>query len=365
MSKKNITQIQRFLILIILILICVILSLLILSKKQTQSVKESNETNINVSLRQSVEESQSFVFKPLEQNLSKVDLGKNDLNETTLTEENLSKNEANLSLFDLNKSVLIEQNLSKDTNLSQDINLSKEQNQSPILKEQNLSQKEKIKPNLTKGQKPKLAIIIDDMASKEQVKNAKALHLKINPSFFPSHTLHPNTPKLAKEFKFYMVHLPLEALYFQNKMPVLSPSDSEEVIEKNIIKIKSEFKDLRFINNHTGSLFTGDEEAMRKLYKVLARHNLIFVDSKTTHDSKAPKIAKEMQKTYIQRDVFLDNEDEVGYIKKQLLSAVKLAHKKGYAIVIGHPKHNTFKALRESKGLLESVELVYLSELYE
>ncbi|EKG8179599.1 divergent polysaccharide deacetylase family protein, partial [Campylobacter upsaliensis] len=233
--------------------------------------------------------------------------------------------------------------------------------------EQNLSKNEAKKENLKLiiGQKPKLAIIIDDMANKEQVKELKTLHLKLNPSFFPSHTLHPNTPKLAKEFEFYMVHLPLKALSFQNKMSVLSPEDSEEEIEKTIAKIKAEFKNLKFINNHTGSLFTSDEEAMRKLYKALDKYHLSFVDSKTIHHSKAPKIAKEMQKIYIKRDIFLDNEDDVNYVKNQLLNAVNLAQKRGYAIAIGHPKKNTFKALKESKELLKSVELVYLSELYE
>ena len=162
-----------------------------------------------------------------------------------------------------------------------------------------------------------------------------------------------------------MVHLPLKALSFQNKMSVLHQEDSEEEIEKTIAKIKGEFKNLKFINNHTGSLFTSDEEAMRRLYKVLDKYHLSFVDSKTIHNSKAPKIAKEMQKIYIKRDVFLDNEDDVIYIKNQLLSAVNLAKKRGYAIAIGHPKKNTFKALKESKELLKSVDLVYLSELYE
>ena len=81
-------------------------------------------------------------------------------------------------------------------------------------------------------------------------------------------------------------------------------------------------------------------------------------------DSKANKIAKELNVPYIQRDVFLDNEDDVNYVKKQLESAVKLTQKKGFVIAIGHPRKNTFKALEQSKDLLKSVDLVYLSEIY-
>ncbi|EAH9135568.1 divergent polysaccharide deacetylase family protein [Campylobacter upsaliensis] len=353
MSKKNISLIQKFLILIILVLICVILILLIVGKTQTKEAKKPNLNPSNHLFKENFLENQEAVFKPFEENLSQEREDKEEYFEANLSQKNALNNE----------SLVIDKNLSEDL---RELNFSKEQNQSLNL-EQNLSKNEAKKENLKPiiGQKPKLAIIIDDMANKEQVKELKALHLKLNPSFFPSHTLHPNTPKLAKEFEFYMVHLPLKALSFQNKMSVLSPEDSEEEIEKTIAKIKGEFKKLKFINNHTGSLFTSDEEAMRKLYKALDKHHLSFVDSKTIHNSKAPKIAKEMQKIYIKRDVFLDNEDDVDYVKNQLLNAVNLAQKRGYAIAIGHPKKNTFKALKESKELLKSVDLVYLSELYE
>lgn len=353
MLKKNISLIQKFLILIILVLICVILILLIVGKTQTKEAKKPNLNSSNHLLKENFLENQEAAFKPFEENLSQEKEDKEEYFEANLSQKNALNNE----------SLVIDKNLSEDL---RELNFSKEQNQSLNL-EQNLSKREAKQENLKLiiGQKPKLVIIIDDMANKEQVKELKALHLKLNPSFFPSHTLHPNTPKLAKEFEFYMVHLPLKALSFQNKMSVLSPEDSEEEIEKTIAKIKGEFKNLKFINNHTGSLFTSDEEAMRRLYKVLDKYHLSFVDSKTIHNSKAPKIAKEMQKIYIKRDVFLDNEDDVIYIKNQLLSAVNLAKKRGYAIAIGHPKKNTFKALKESKELLKSVDLVYLSELYE
>ncbi|MBS4274790.1 divergent polysaccharide deacetylase family protein [Campylobacter vulpis] len=352
MSKKNISLIQKILLLSILILICVILILLILSKKQTLQESKLKPTNSTFKTEELLE-NQNAVFKPLEADLSQAKVDEKEHFEANLSQKNALNNES----------------LATDKNLSEDLkelNLSKEQNQNLNL-EQNLSKNEAKQENLklVVGQKPKLAIIIDDMANEEQTRSLKALNLKLNPSFFPSHTLHPNTPKLANEFEFYMVHLPLKALSFQNKMPVLSPEDSKEEIEKTIAKIKDEFKDLKFINNHTGSLFTSDERAMRKLYKVLDKYHLSFVDSKTIHNSQAPKIAKEMGKIYIQRDVFLDNEDNVIYIKNQLLSAVNLAKKRGYAIAIGHPKKNTFKALKESKELLKSVELVYLSELYE
>ncbi|HEC1896373.1 TPA: divergent polysaccharide deacetylase family protein [Campylobacter jejuni] len=352
MSKKKLVQIQRYLIIAILFLLCIALALGILVKYQNSqdvsSVKpdyfidkqedliSSNKDHYEIGIFQDNEFDNNKSVSILEQKIQEID----DLN-TSLNEQNLSSVEQNLSL---------EQNfIPKDTNLTQD---------------QNLTFDEDIHLNKI-SKKPKLAIIIDDMANASQVRGLKALNLKLNPSFFPPDKNHSETPKLALKFDFYMVHLPLAAInYNKPELDTLNPNDSKERIFKKIKQIKKDFKDLRYINNHTGSLFTSNEEAMRKLYEVLKNQNIFFIDSKTIGNSKANKIAKELSMPYIQRDVFLDNEDDVNYVKKQLESAVKLAQKKGFVIAIGHPRKNTFKALEQSKDLLKGVDLVYLSEIY-
>ncbi|MCW1863534.1 divergent polysaccharide deacetylase family protein [Campylobacter jejuni] len=352
MSKKKLVQIQRYLIIAILFLLCIALALGILVKYQNSqdvsSVKpdyfidkqedliSSNKDHYEIGIFQENEFDNNKSVSILEQKIQEID----DLN-TSLNEQNLSSVEQNLSL---------EQNfIPKDTNLTQD---------------QNLTFDEDIHLNKI-SKKPKLAIIIDDMANASQVRGLEALNLKLNPSFFPPDKNHSETPKLALKFDFYMVHLPLAAInYNKPELDTLNPNDSKERIFKKIKQIKKDFKDLRYINNHTGSLFTSNEEAMRKLYEVLKNQNIFFVDSKTIGNSKANKIAKELSMPYIQRDVFLDNEDDVNYVKKQLESAVKLAQKKGFVIAIGHPRKNTFKALEQSKDLLKGVDLVYLSEIY-
>ncbi|EIM3967646.1 divergent polysaccharide deacetylase family protein [Campylobacter jejuni] len=358
MSKKKLVQIQRYLIIAILFLLCIALALGILVKYQNSqdvsSVKPDyfvdkqedlislNKDHYEIGIFQENEFDNNKSVSILEQKIQEID----DLS-TSLNEQNLSSVEQNLSL-EQNQS--LEQNfIPKDTNLTQD---------------QNLTFDEDIHLNKI-SKKPKLAIIIDDMANASQVRGLKALNLKLNPSFFPPDKNHSETPKLALKFDFYMVHLPLAAInYNKPELDTLNPNDSKERIFKKIKQINKDFKDLRYINNHTGSLFTSNEEAMRKLYEVLKNQNIFFVDSKTIGNSKANKIAKELSMPYIQRDVFLDNEDDVNYVKKQLQSAVKLAQKKGFVIAIGHPRKNTFKALEQSKDLLKGVDLVYLSEIY-
>lgn len=217
-----------------------------------------------------------------------------------------------------------------------------------------------------KRPKPKLCIIIDDMATREQVKALKATGLKLTPSFFPPDSTHPKTPILAREFEFFMVHLPLSAQHYANEeLQTLYVSDTYEYILAEIARIKRSFSGLKFINNHTGSLFTSDTQAMRRLFRALQKHKLVFVDSVTTSATKGAFVAKEFNQKPIKRDIFLDNDDKTPAIKDKIKEAVQIAHKNGFAIAIAHPKKNTFKALTQSKDLLQSVELVYLDELYE
>ena len=222
------------------------------------------------------------------------------------------------------------------------------------------------KSAISSGTKPKLAIIIDDMATREQVNALKATKLKLTPSFFPPDSTHPQTPILAREFEFFMVHLPLEARNFRDEeLQTLYTSDTLDYIEDEIVRIKRAFGGVKFINNHTGSLFTSDTSAMRRLFRVLRAQGLIFVDSRTSGSSKAALVAREFNQTPIKRDIFLDNEPQIPAIRAKIAEAVQIARKNGFAIAIAHPKRSTFRALAQSADLFEGVELVYVSEIYE
>jgi polysaccharide deacetylase 2 family uncharacterized protein YibQ len=211
---------------------------------------------------------------------------------------------------------------------------------------------------------PKLVIIIDDMSFKYQVNLLKQIPFHITPSFFPPTKRHPNTPKYAREFSHYMVHLPMEAMHFNKPEPnTLLVNDPITTIEKRIEYIKKIFPKARFINNHTGSKFTSDYEAMYKLFYTLKENNLGFVDSKTTPNSKAYLVDKIFNIPLFSRNIFLDNKEDKTYIRNQLKKAIKLAKKRGYAIAIGHPHKITLETLKNSGDLLSQVKVVYIDEL--
>ncbi len=219
---------------------------------------------------------------------------------------------------------------------------------------------------VVKSNKPLLAIIIDDVAFLNEVKKIKALPFKVTPSFFPPTKRHPNTPKFAKEFDFYMVHLPLEALHYPHPEPqTLMIGDTQSTIDRRIKEIKKWFPKDKFINNHTGSYFSSNYQAMVKLFKALDKNNLIFVDSRTSAKTVALSVAKKFHKKLLSRDIFIDNVADISYIKNQLKKAVKRAKKRGYALAIGHPHPKTLEALKESRGLFDGVKLVYVKTIYE
>ncbi|MBU0720695.1 divergent polysaccharide deacetylase family protein [bacterium] len=214
------------------------------------------------------------------------------------------------------------------------------------------------------SQKPKLAIIMDDVSVKSHVNAIKSLGLPVTMSFLPPSAARPNSAKLASNENIYMVHLPMEAQNFSAEEPdTLRISDSQQKISQRIKDLKNLFPKVEYINNHTGSKFTSNEIAMNRLVFALRQQNIGFIDSRTTAETQAPKVMKNYGLSYVARDVFLDHQMDKRYIKTQIKKAIKLAKLHGTAIAIGHPHVNTIMALNESKKLFNEVELVYINKL--
>ena len=214
------------------------------------------------------------------------------------------------------------------------------------------------------GKKGKLAIIFDDVSFAGDVKHIKALGFPVTMSFLPPTARHPNSAKLAAKEPYYMVHLPMEAMNFNSpEKSTLLTSDSKEKIVERIQKVKEQFPKVKFINNHTGSKFTSDAEAMNKLVFALRLEKIGFIDSRTTAETKAEEVMKRYKMPYQTRDIFLDHEDDVEAIKKQIKKAIRIANKYGKCIAICHPHKSTLKALQESTPLFNDVELVRIDKL--
>jgi polysaccharide deacetylase 2 family uncharacterized protein YibQ len=213
--------------------------------------------------------------------------------------------------------------------------------------------------------KPKLAIVIDDVSSKKQKQAILNIGYNVTMAFLPPQKGHSNSAKIAQDIPVHMIHFPMQAsAKFKSKEKItLTVNDSYEKIEGIVKRLRQWYPKAIYTNNHTGSVFTQNDAAMDKLFKALKKYNFIFVDSRTTAKSVAKKYAIKYGMPYIVRNTFLDNERNFEYIQNQLKKAIKIAKRKGYAIAIGHPYGITIKVLKESKHLLKDVEPIFINKL--
>ena len=220
-------------------------------------------------------------------------------------------------------------------------------------------------PNSSVKGRAKLVLIIDDVATFEHASMIKSIGLKITPSIFPATKTHPDTPSIARSFEFYMIHLPMQAKHFDSpEIGTLTVNESFESMLEKIKKIRKDFPRAKYTNNHTGSRFTSDYDAMDKAYRALIEQGFIFVDSKTIAQTAVARAAKKYNQPYISRDIFLDDDPSASAVRRELVAAVNLAKKRGYAIAIGHPKKNTITVIKASKNnILKDVEVVYLKDI--
>ncbi len=218
-------------------------------------------------------------------------------------------------------------------------------------------------------QKPKVAIIIDDLGYNRDIDDAFLhLHAPLSFAFLPKA---PYTKFLANEAhkiggRDILVHIPMEPINPAiNTGPgeLLTNMDLDTLLEV----LKEDISEVPWAigaNNHMGSKFTTDKKVMTWVLEELKRRGMFFIDSRTTAMSIAYNIAKELGVPTAKRDVFLDRNPNPIAIRKELKRLVKIAKEKGYAIAIGHPFLVTWKILyRELPWLEKQVKIVPVHEL--
>lgn len=216
-----------------------------------------------------------------------------------------------------------------------------------------------------KKDKPKLVILIDDVSTKAQKDKILNIGYTVNMAFLPPTKAHKDSASLAQSLPFHMIHFPMQAssAFKGEEIDTLRITDSYETIEKRVKQLRAWYPNAIYTNNHTGSVFTENEEAVDKLFRALKKYNFIFVDSRTSAKSVIKKYAKKYDMPYIVRNTFIDNDRDFKSIQTQLKKAIEIAKKQGYAIAIGHPHNITLQVLKESKHLLKDVEPIYMNKL--
>lgn len=218
------------------------------------------------------------------------------------------------------------------------------------------------------GKHPVIVIVIDDMGiSLKRTADIASLKAPITVSFLTyGRNLDEQIQNSLKNGQEIMIHVPMEAKTAVDVAPdVLTTQMSNDEIKQNLLDMLQKFENVKGINNHMGSKLTEDYDRMKVVMEVLKSKGFYFLDSKTSPNSKAENAAADVGIAYAHRHVFLDNNNDKLYILEQLTKTEKLARKNGYAIAIGHPKTQTYAALKEwlPKAEKNGIKIIPLSEV--
>ncbi len=218
------------------------------------------------------------------------------------------------------------------------------------------------------GKQPVIAIVIDDMGDNyRRTQDIISLHAPLTTSFltYPKR-LEKQISDSQNAGHEIMLHVPMQPKSNINfSADILTVEMTPSEVRRQFQKMLDRFTSIKGINNHMGSLLTEDEARMSEIMKELKARNLFFLDSKTTPHSVGNFVAHKYDVDYASRNIFLDNKNELQYILNQLARTENIARKNGYAIAIGHPKSQTFEALRYWLPTLANkhLKLVHLSEI--
>lgn len=210
------------------------------------------------------------------------------------------------------------------------------------------------------GNKPLIAIVIDDMGI-DHKRSAIAIGLKapLTLSFLTyAKDLEGQTERARILGHELLLHVSMEP-----SSPEIDPGPnallvnlSEQEIRRRLDWGFSRFSTYVGLNNHMGSKFTSDSRAMRIVIEETKRRGLLFLDSRTSGKTVGAKLAREMGVPVVERNIFLDHENNINAVNAQLEQVEKIARRMGTVVAIGHPRDATIKALKiwlkdiESKG---------------
>ncbi len=214
-----------------------------------------------------------------------------------------------------------------------------------------------------KTNKPRVAILIDDMGYHRKIGDALLnLDLQLSFAFLPHSPFAKELEETAyQRGRDIMVHLPMEASDSKwdpgpGALYLSTPADELATTLKEDLSLISYAIGA---NNHMGSKFTKDRQAMHKVLIELQKRKMFFIDSFTTAQSTGMDEAQKMGIKTNRRHIFLDNVQDPDKICIQLDKLAALAVRQQQAIAIGHPYQATLDALRNcSDKLQHTVQIV-------
>ncbi len=260
------------------------------------------------------------------------------------------------------------------------IHVQKKAADDPLLKRERFSEPAKpvaVEKKVTIKDRPvksagKIALVLDDWGY--NLKNRDFItgnDYHISVSVLPFKAYSATIARLAHDKnKDVIIHMPMEpeskGSYGLEENTLLT-SMSRSDIDKILTRAFDDIPYAKGLSNHMGSEATQNRRLMVIVMEFLKANNLFFLDSFVTSKSVCGGCAKKTVVPIARRDVFIDNENDSAYIRKQVKELAHKAEVSGLAVGIGHDRPATISVLQEviPELLEQGFEFVNISEIID
>jgi uncharacterized protein len=187
-----------------------------------------------------------------------------------------------------------------------------------------------------------LAVVIDDVGyNVSRGLRAVTLPAPVTIAVLP---FAPHTQFLARQAtragKDLIIHQPMEPVpstHARYEIDTLTSAMGIQEFDATVERALHAIPQTLGFSNHTGSYLTTQYDPMRRFMRHLSRRGLFFLDSRTTAETITDRVADELGVTLLKRDVFLDHDRSISAIAKAFQQAIRIARRRGYAVLVAHP----------------------------
>jgi uncharacterized protein len=196
----------------------------------------------------------------------------------------------------------------------------------------------------------RVALVIDDLGhSLDDLHAIEGLSVPISYAVLP---FEEQTPEVVAELRErgaeILLHLPMEPAGANDPGPgALRLGMTPEQLRQSTLAALQAVPGASGVNNHMGSGLSADEPSMTTILGVLSSRGLFFLDSRTSAQSVAYRVATRLGIPAAERQVFLDPDPSPDAIRAQFHRLLGLARTRGAAVAIGHPHPETLAILEE------------------
>ena len=198
-----------------------------------------------------------------------------------------------------------------------------------------------------------VAIVLDDFGYSKGGLLERAIRLPHDLTFavIPGLEYSEEIARRAHERgKEIIVHLPMEALEEQveDKGYTIFVNQSKLQIRDRVRDAIRAIPNAVGVNNHQGSRATADETVMSVVMSELSNSSYYYVDSRTTSESVAARLAARARVPNIANQLFLDVDNDIETIKTQVWKLETLTTRDGQLVSIGHFRENTIRCSKRN-----------------